>query len=71
MIDPAHNDVADTALRERLVDSLEHWTDPNGRRGGHQKLAHFTTELCALHQFTAFNIVQKLERFNNMESSLI
>lgn len=25
--------LSDTALRERLVDSLPHWTDPNGRRG--------------------------------------
>jgi len=25
--------LSDTALRERLVDSLAHWTDPNGRRG--------------------------------------
>jgi hypothetical protein len=25
--------LSDTALRERLVGSLTHWTDPNGRRG--------------------------------------
>jgi len=25
--------LSDTALRERLVDSLTHWTDPNARRG--------------------------------------
>jgi len=31
-IDPIHN-VSDAALRERLVDSLKHWTDPNARRG--------------------------------------
>ena len=31
-IDPIHN-FTDSALRERLVDSLSHWTDPNARRG--------------------------------------
>ena len=31
------DNVADAALRERLVDSLAHWTDPNARRGDCQK----------------------------------